>query len=476
MTTRITALVARSGAFWIGAYALSAAFITYFSMYAFRRPFTVATYEHIDGWTLAVDFKIAVVICQVLGYALSKFIGVKVVSEARPQLRAWMIVGFVATSWLSLVVFAVAPGNWKALAIFMNGLPLGMIWGLVFSYLEGRRTSEVLGAGLCVSFIVSSGVVKSVGRALIVDFGVPELWMPAATGLLFFPILALSVFFLAHTPAPDAQDRAERMERTPMGPAERKAFFQAHAPGLILLVAAYVVLTALRDFRDNFAVEIWEAVGFADQPEIFTMSEIPVAAVSLLLLGATVLIRSNRAAVLSYHWLIIAGAGLIAGATLAFQLGQLGPLAWMVAVGSGVYLGYVPYNCMLFDRMTAALRSPGNAAFMIYVADSSGYAGSVGLLLFRNFGALQVSWLNFFVGSCYAAAAVIALTSFLSFLYFRRGLFQKSHVEMVPATSGRSPGNSRSWLMTPKSFASVEGQTECPGRRSLVSAGDGHAR
>jgi hypothetical protein len=437
MTSRITGFVARSGPLWIGVYALSAAFITYFSMYAFRRPFTVATYDGVDDWTIPVDFKIAVIICQVLGYALSKFIGVKVVSEARPALRAWMILGFVAISWLSLVGFAVAPGNWKALAIFANGLPLGMIWGLVFSYLEGRRTSELLGAGLCASFIVSSGVVKSVGSVLMVDYGIPELWMPAATGLLFFPVLALSVFFLAHTPVPDAKDKAERMERTPMRQAERRAFFRAHAPGLILLVIAYVVLTALRDFRDNFAVEIWRAVGFADQPEVFTLSEIPVAAVSLILLGATMLIRSNRAAVLAYHWIIAAGAGLIAAATLAFQFGQLSPLAWMIAVGSGVYLGYVPYNCMLFDRMTAALRTPGNAAFMIYVADASGYAGSVGLLLIKNFGALDVSWLSFFVGLCYAAAAIVALTSFLALAYFQRGAFRKGEVRLTrPVSAG----------------------------------------
>ena len=60
--------------------------------------------------------------------------------------------------------------------MFMNGLFLGMIWGLVFSYMEGRRVSEVLGAVLCASFIVSSGAVKSVGVLLMQDL--------ACTGIL----------------------------------------------------------------------------------------------------------------------------------------------------------------------------------------------------------------------------------------------------------------------------------------------------
>ncbi len=58
-----------------------AGFSTYFAMYAFRKPFTAATYEHVPGWHFALDYKIALIVAQVAGYALSKFIGVKVISE-----------------------------------------------------------------------------------------------------------------------------------------------------------------------------------------------------------------------------------------------------------------------------------------------------------------------------------------------------------------------------------------------------------
>ncbi|MEW4451247.1 DUF5690 family protein, partial [Bremerella sp. JC817] len=36
----------------------------------------------------------------------------------------------------TLMLFAVVPVHWKVLAIFLNGLPLGMVWGLVVRYLE----------------------------------------------------------------------------------------------------------------------------------------------------------------------------------------------------------------------------------------------------------------------------------------------------------------------------------------------------
>ena len=65
-------------------FASLAGFATYFSMYAFRKPFAAASYEHIEGWHYALDFKIAIVIAQALGYGTSKFIGIRVIAGMKP--------------------------------------------------------------------------------------------------------------------------------------------------------------------------------------------------------------------------------------------------------------------------------------------------------------------------------------------------------------------------------------------------------
>jgi hypothetical protein len=178
---------------WAGA----AAFAAYFSMYAFRKPFTAAHFADAPQWLFALDYKTALVIAQVLGYALSKLIGIRLISEMGAKGRAAAIVGLIALAWLALVGFAIVPAPYSVGMLFLNGLPLGLIWGLVFSYLEGRRTTEALGAILCASFIVSSGAVKSVGAWLMARWQVSEFWMPAATGALFFPLLLISVLALA---------------------------------------------------------------------------------------------------------------------------------------------------------------------------------------------------------------------------------------------------------------------------------------
>ncbi len=400
------------------AFASLAGFATYFSMYAFRKPFTAASFAGVEGWHHALDFKIALVLAQLVGYAASKFIGIRVISGMQRTYRAQAILGLIGVSWLALIVFAVVPADFKVPAMFVNGLCLGMIWGLVFSYMEGRRTSEILGAVLCASFIVSSGAVKSVGILLVSQLHVPVFWMPAATGLVFVPLLLLSVWGLSLLPPPSPQDEAARVRRAPMTAAEIRDFLRDYAMGITLLVIVYVFITALRDFRDNFAAELWTALGYADPATVFTSTELVVAAVALVAMGVIVVVRNNLRALTVIHGLLLAGLVLLGGSTLAFDAGWIGPLPWMIASGAGLYVVYTPFNAMLFDRMVAASGRVANAGFLIYVADASGYAGSCALLLWRNFGMQHAQWLAVFRMSIYATTVVGLVLVTLSLLYF----------------------------------------------------------
>jgi hypothetical protein len=395
-----------------------AGFGTYFSMYAFRKPFAAASFGHVDGWDYALDFKIAVVVSQVLGYATAKFIGIRLISGMQPTYRARAILGLIGGSWIALVLFAVAPALVKVPALYLNGLCLGMIWGLVFSYMEGRRVSEILGAVLCASFIVSSGAVKSVGVLLMQDLHIPVFWMPAATGLVFVPVLFLSVWGLASLPPPSPADEAARVRRAPMTAEERRIFLREYGLGVALLVITYVFATALRDFRDNFAAELWTALGYAHPGTVFTSTELPVAAVALFALGIVVKVQSNVKALAVIHGIVLAGLLLMGAATLAFDAGWIGPMAWMIASGAGLYVVYTPFNAMLFDRLVAVSGRVANAGFLIYIADSAGYAGSCALLLWRNFGVPRVEWLAVFRYSVYATAVAGIVLMSLSLLYF----------------------------------------------------------
>jgi hypothetical protein len=404
-----------------------AAFTAYCAMYAFRKPLAVASYDDIGLHPLGLDYKTAIIIMQVVGYAASKLIGIRVIASFGRRGRAAAIAGLIGVSWLALIGFALLPPSFGLACIFFNGLPLGMIWGFVFSYIEGRRVSEMLGAMLCASFILSSGLVKSVG-AFILSLGAAERMMPALTGLCFMPLLIVSLWALERLPPPSAQDEAARTRRTSMNKAERRDWLQANWFPLALLVAGYVLLTAMRDFRDNFAVELWAALGVIGSASVFSASELPVAIITLSGLAALIFVRGNLPAFLAMHAMIAIGGVILGLSTLAFQSGVLAPMPWMILTGAGLYLAYTPFNAMLFDRMIAVLGTTANAGFLIYIADASGYVGSVALLIWRSLFAGQHDWLPIFINCAYLSSVLVVLCASASALYFCHRALKRGNV------------------------------------------------
>ena len=402
------------------AYAIMAAFCTYFCMYAFRKPFAAGTFEGTADLSFLpeLDLKILYVISQVLGYCLSKFIGIKVISELNAAKRAAAILIVIGIAEFALFLFAITPAPWSALCLFLNGLPLGMVWGLVFGFLEGRKLSELLGAGLSASYIVASGVVKSVGRWLVLEQGVSEYWMPAVVGLIFTIPLMVCVFMLSKLPPPNAEDEALRTRREPMDRAARSRFIRQFFPGLFFLTALYIFLTAYRAVRDDFAVEIWNAIGFANKPSILATSEMWVGFGVLLTLALFVGIRNNRKALVAIHLLMLFGSAVVGVLTFMYQTEIIGPKVWMIGIGLGLYLAYVPYGCMLFDRMIAALGVVATAGFMIYVTDAFGYVGNIGVLLYKNFFQRDLAFLDFFISFSYLTSIICTVCFGLSLVYF----------------------------------------------------------
>jgi len=261
--------------------------------------------------------------------------------------------------------------------------------------MEGRRVSEVLGSMLCASFILSSGIVKSIGAWLMQSAGVDQLWMPAVTGAIFAPLLFVSVWVLGEIPPPNPSDEAERVRRAPMSGQARMAFVKTYAPGLVLLILSYVLLTAIRDLRDNFAAEIWNGLGYGGEAGMFSASELPVAIIALGAMAAVIVVRDNLKALMVIHALVGVGFFLLGASTLAFQAKLISPLTWMVLAGAGLYAAYTPFNAVLFDRLVAFSGRVATAGFLIYIADASGYLGSVGLVLWRNFGETDLNWVQF---------------------------------------------------------------------------------
>ena len=422
--------------------AIAAAFSTYFAMYAFRKPFAAAKFEGQFFFGTHVALKTAIVISQILGYALSKYIGIKVCSEVTPAKRAKLLLLLIGWAQAALVLYGLLPDDWKFIAIFFNGLPLGMVWGLVVWYLEGRRTSELLLAGLSLSFIIASGVVKDFGRALMEGgvaqwwHAVPvvgpaigdamgkvgEGWMPAIAGFHFLPVFLVSVWLLNQLPRPNTADVAERVGREPMKGADRLAFVRQFAFGLGLMLIAYFFLTAYRDFRDNYQVEIFDGLGYPYKANkaIISKAESIVTFGVMGVLALLNLVKDNRRGLLCAFGVMTGGVLLLGVSTALIQAKLISGFWWMTLTGLGSYLAYVPYGSVLFDRLIASTRVVGTAVFAIYLADAIGYTGSVGVQLYKDLWAGSMSRFAFFEGFTWFMCFLGAICLVASAVYFAR--------------------------------------------------------
>jgi MFS family permease len=402
---------------FIAVYAAFCSFCVYFSMYAFRKPFTAAGFE--GKYFLHVDYKVWLVTAQVTGYMLSKFYGIKFISSIHKETRAGAIVKLILISWIALLLFAVTPAPYNIIFLLVNGFPLGMVWGLVFSFLEGRRQTEFMGAVLAVSFIFSSGVVKSLGKTLMLSYHVSEMWMPFFAGGLFVLPMLLFTLLLNHLPPPTNADIALRSIRKPMTQQERKSFLALFLPGIIIIVSTYVLLTVLRDFRDNFANELWSELGFKNQASIFTKTEIPVSLIVLLCMSLLIVVKDNIKAFMINHYIIISGYTLALVSTLLFTFNHIDGVLWMILIGTGLYLSYVPFNALYFERMIASYKVKGNVGFIMYIADAFGYLGSVIVLFVKQFFGLHVSWITFFVDAVLGISVLGIAGTVMAAIYFK---------------------------------------------------------
>lgn len=415
---RIQLLLNRSKLFFI-AWCILAAFGTYFCMYAFRKPFTAGTYTGLSLWN--IHYKTILIISQVLGYMLSKFIGIKIISELKSSQRKKLIIGLILFAELSLLLFGLIHQPYNFIFLFLNGLPLGMVWGIVFSYLEGRRFTEVLAMGLSISLIVSSGILKTAYFEIDDLFpAVTEFWMPALVGLLFLPLFFLFVWMLSVIPNPTETDTLLRTERVPMTKDDKKSVLKEFGFGITCFVILYSLLVTMRDFRDNFSVEIWKEIGGTWDKTIFSKTELITGLIVLAAIGCLSLVRSNIKGFWTVQWLIAIGILLSGTSTLLFQFKLLPPFWWILLIGMGLFLAYIPIQVALFERMIALFKIKANAGFFIYICDAIGYLGSVALLLYKEFFMKDLSWTKVLMWFSYVLTGAGLLFLVLSVIFFNR--------------------------------------------------------
>ena len=373
---------------WAGGCAL----LCYSMVYALRKPFTAATFDSITVW--GFSFKSTITIVQVLGYMLSKFAGIKIISELNHKHRLRFIAGAAILAAVALVFFGLLPMPYNIAAMFVNGLALGCMWGVIFTFLEGRRVTDMLASMLGISMVISSGVAKSTGLFVMNQLHISEFWMPAFIGAFACPLVIGLGWSLSKLPKPNDTDIALKVERVTLDGSHRIAIFHKYALLLTLLLGGSLLLTVLRDIKEDFLVNIFDLTGQSDW--VFMKIDTIVTITILLLLGMMVFVRNNRSAL----FILLTGAiiALLALALISANYYRLNlpPLLWLFVISLSLYIPYLAFQTVFFDRFIACFKISGNVGFFIAMVDSLGYAGTVIVLLLKEVIQPQADWLQVF--------------------------------------------------------------------------------
>lgn len=425
---------------WAG----GAALLSYSLVYALRKPYTAAAFEDLEVFNM--DYKVAVTIAQILGYVLSKFMGIKLISELKREDRMRFILMSIVMAELSLVFFGLLSAPYNIAAMFLNGLSLGCMWGIIFSFIEGRRVTDILASLLGVSMVISSGTAKSLGLFVMDHLQVSEFWMPALIGAVALPFLALFGYALNRLPHPTEEDIACKTERESLDGKQRWELYRNYMPFLTLLFVANVVLVILRDIKEDFLVNIIDVSNYSSW--MFAQVDSVVTGIILVIFGLMVFVRSNLKALTFLLGLIITCMVVMSVVSFGYKELALDPVIWLFIQSLCLYMAYLTFQTIFFDRFIACFRIRGNVGFFIAINDFLGYAGTVIVLSVKEFLKPDINWADFYnlmagyVGVICCIAFICSLV-YLHQRYRRENAVAEMDIEMEEDTSllKANPGN-----------------------------------
>lgn len=415
-------------------YTIIAAFTAYFSIYGITQSLFAATFDGVKVFG-HLDLKVAFSISQLLGYAISKVAGAIIIPTITRNRRWPLLLTLAILAVIPLILFGILPPAGQVFMVFLSALPMAWMWGIMVMYLEGRRTSEFLLMGLYLSVMVASGSAKSTA-ASVLKAGVPENWMPAFCASFAAVIFIFFISMLDAIPDPSAEDKKMRSERRTMTPAETRRFLVKWAPGLVFVTLVYAALTAFRNFRDYFAPELWRDLeGENFDPSVFTQCELPVGICTAVAYSLLYWIKDNKKAFFAILVVMFLGGCTILVATFIKTTGAIAPLPWMIMIGVGLYMAYIPPGAMLYDRFNGATGQPFTSVFMIYFSDVCGYSVTLTILLYKSFGNNDLPYLEFFQKLSFIASIACMIGMVIAATYFffaMRSLSSSSSVPHIP--------------------------------------------
>jgi hypothetical protein len=225
---------------------------------------------------------------------------------------------------------------------------------------------------------------------------------------------------LTKIPPPTEEETNSRGVRVTMNGKERVLLFKKFFTGLVAITIINLLLTILRDLKDNYSVEILRTVKPSFNPSIFTQMETIAAVAVLMLLLLLTGFKNHFKSIAAHHVAIGCGLVIIFLSAWFLQKRIFDPVFNLVFYTIGLYVCYNTLQCLFLDRFIAAFRVKGNIGFFFYFMDSVGYLGSCFIIFNKEIFSPKLNWLNYFIQVSFILGIIGIISIVVSWIYFKR--------------------------------------------------------
>ena len=94
--------------------------------------------------------------------------------------------------------------------------------------------------------------------------------------------------------------------------------------------------------------------------------------------------------------MVIGGAVTISYLAFNYDTLQLPTLYWLFIQSLSLYIVYLSFQTLFFERFIACFKIKGNVGFFIASIDFIGYTGTVCVLLFKEYCSPNIDWMQFY--------------------------------------------------------------------------------
>lgn len=93
---------------------------------------------------------------------------------------------------------------------------------------------------------------------------------------------------------------------------------------------------------------------------------------------------------------IILGMGVMSFISFRFEELKMDIVLWLFIQSMCLYLAFLTFQTLFFDRFIACFKIRGNVGFFIVLIDFLGYVGTAIVLLIKELVGSSINWLNFY--------------------------------------------------------------------------------